>query len=49
MIGGNPAKFIKSGYREINNGKMEFYLDDYFKTHTESFKWNGNIEELCSR
>lgn len=31
MIGGNPAKFIKSGFREINNGKMEFYLDDYLR------------------
>lgn len=49
MIGGNPARFIKDGLREINNGKMEFYLNDYFASHVEPFRWEGNIEELCSR
>lgn len=49
MIGGNPARLIKSGYREINNGKKELYLNDYFKSHIEPFHWEGNVEDLCSR
>lgn len=49
MIGGNPAKLIKSGFREINNGKVELCLNDHFASHTDLFRWNGNIEELCSR
>lgn len=48
-IGGYPAKFIKSGLREINNGKMEFLLNNYFKHNQSPFSCDGDIDDFCSK
>lgn len=48
-IGGNPAKFIKAGFREINNSKWEKYFNNYFCNNKELYFYEGNIEELCTK
>lgn len=49
IIGGNPAKLIKNGMREVNNGKMELFLNDFFRANNKVYKWEGDIEELCAK
>ncbi len=48
-IGGNPAKFIKNGLRQIANGRWELFLNDYYRKNEDVFFWNGNINDICDR
>ena len=35
IIGGMPAKFIRSGYRRLFNGKKQMEIDRFFREHPE--------------
>lgn len=48
-IGGNPAKFIKAGLREINNSKVELFLNDYFANNDGIYVYKESQDEICNK
>lgn len=53
VIGGVPAKLLKSGVRRIYNVHTEYLLLDYFKAHVKEDKFffgdEENLESLCKQ
>lgn len=47
IVGGNPIRILKTDFREINSGKWELFFNDYFKTHTEPYRYRGDIDNIC--
>lgn len=52
VIGGAPAKLLKSGIRRIYNSKVEKMLNTFFKEnpdcHFFQFDENANLNEICN-